>query len=286
MLGLNYRGMVVGMLYMNYYLMHITIKRLKVNENLYFGMFLIFPALIQLVQLKFFTASCIVFVGYSYLVTSEHFPRVKYVAFIAIASLVHTSSVIFLLLLLVKTKKYDRKLFVLITVGLTFSIVVLLNPIVKLVSLYLDPRLVARYLTNSITPSSLLWIALIFVVWLASYLISTYLLSNKNFRYTIGNRDKCLNRIADYCGMSIEVLLLTLPFLLLDRNFHRFLELGYSVLFVIMGMYIAPPRYSKTKLTLVLVMSVVLVVITLIYSPYQTVLKPLLSFEGFVNLGR
>lgn len=285
-LGFNYRGMVVVMLFLDYYLMHNAVRRLGGNENLYFGLFLIFPSIIQLVQFKFFTAFCVVFVGYSVLVTSKKLSKVKYLAFIAIAFLIHNSSVMFLLLLLVKRKHYDRKLFVLITVGLTLFMVVFLNPIVSIVSRYLNPRLSARYLTDSITPSSLTWIILMFIIWLIAYVVSSYLLSNRAFGNTTITSEDDFFYVTNYNGMSIEILLLTLPFLLLDRNYHRFLEMGYSMLFVIAGMYIKPPKYSRDKIIFIFVLMVLLVIITNIYCPYETVLKPVFMFNGFVSLRR
>lgn len=286
LLGFNYRGMVAVLLFADYYLMHNSVRRLGGNENLYFGLFLIFPSIIQLVQFKFFTASCVVFVGYSILVTSEKFPRVKYLVFIAIAILIHTSCVMFLLFLLVKLKQDDRKLFVLITVGLTLLTVICLNPIVSIVSRYLNPRLSARYLTDSITPSSLTWIVLIFIVWLMAYIVSSYLLSNRAFDGTTITSDDSSFYVANYNGIAIEILLLTLPFLLLDRNYHRYLEMGYSILFVITGMYITPPRYSRSKLIFILVLMILLMLISYIYCPYETVLKPVFTFDGFINLRR
>lgn len=285
-LGFNYRGMVAILLFVDYYLMHNAVRRLNGNENLYFGLFLIFPAVIQLVQFKFFTAFCVVFIGYSVLVTSEKFPRVKYLIFIMIAVLIHTSCVMFLLLLLIKMKHYDRKLFVLITAGMTLFMVILLNPIVSIISRYLNPRLSARYLTDSITPSSLTWIVLIIFVWLMSFIISSYLLSKKTITSVIEKYDDGNIRVANYCGMAIEVLLLTLPFLLLDRNYHRFLEMGYSILFVIAGKYIKPPRYSRDKIIFILVFILLLLMVAYIYCPYETVLKPIFSFDGFIKLRR
>ena len=286
LLGFNYRGMVAVLLLVDYYLMHDAVKRLGGNENLYFGLFLIFPSIIQLVQFKFFTAFCVVFVGYSILVTSEKLSRVKYLGFIAIAFLIHTSSVMFLLLLLVKMKHYDRKLFVLITAGLTLFMVIFLDPIVSIVSRYLNPRLSARYLTDSITPSSLTWIVLIFIVWLMAYILSSYLLSNRAFEGTTITSGDSSFYVANYNGMAIEILLLTLPFLLLDRNYHRFLEMEYSILFVVTGMYMTPPRYSRNKMIFILVLMVLLVMISYIYCPYETVLNPIFSFDGFVNIRR
>lgn len=286
LLGFNYRGMVAVLLLVDYYLMHDAVKRLGGNENLYFGLFLIFPSIIQLVQFKFFTAFCVAFVGYSVLVTSEKFSRIKYLAFIAVAVLIHTSCAMFLLLLLVKKKRFDRKIFVVITGGLTFFIVLFLNPIVNAVSRFLNPKLASRYLTNSITPSSLMWIVIIFIVWLLSFIISSYLLSNKAFAGTAIKSKDVAFCVINYNSMAIEVLLLTLPFLLLDRNYHRFLEMGYSILFVTTGMYITPPRYSRSKVVFIAAFVILLVLVSFVYCPYETVLNPIFSFDGFVNIRR
>lgn len=286
MIGMNYRGLVVCMLYINYFLMHLAIRRFNVNENLYFGLFLIFPAIIQLVQFKFFTAFCVSFLGYSLLITSEYYSNVKYTIYILVASLIHTSNIVFLLFLLIKTKIYQKKtsfLFLLIT---TLIVMLCLNPIVSIVSRYLNPKLVDRYLTDSITPSSVMWIIAIFLVWVISFAISKFVLSKKIFACSQTSCDNSINNKADYCGKTIEILLITLPFLLLDRNFHRFLEMGYSVLFIILGMNIAPPRYSRTKINFIFAIIVLLTLVSCIYCPFETVLEPIFSFDGFVDLRR
>lgn len=286
MIGLNYRGLVLLMLYVNYFIMHVAVKRLKANENLYFGLFLIFPAVIQLVQFKFFTGFCIVLLGYSLLLTSEQLPIVKYIALVVLASTIHTSCLVFLVLLLVKRKHYNRRIFIIIAALLAIIMLIFMNHIVRIASLFLNSRMVNRYLIDSITPSSLAWIIAIFSVWLISFIISKYLLSNKAFKYSANKIAQTEGRVTDYCGMSIEILLITLPFLILDRNFHRFLEMGYSLLFVITGWYIAPPRYSRDKLIFIFIFMVLLSLISFLYSPYSTVLRPIFTFDGFVNLRR
>lgn len=283
-LGFNYRGFVFVMLYVNYYLMHFSVKKLRANENMYFGLFLLFPSLIQLVQFKFFTAFCIVFLGFSFLVTSEKFPRIKYIISIIIASFIHTSSLMFILLILIKLKRYNRKVFAYISLILTIFIVLFLNAIVAFISRYLNANLTNRYFTDSITRSSTSWIIAIVLVWLFLFLVSQYIMSKREFRTQLNVSKEGMFSIANYCTMTIEVLLMTLPFLLLDRNFHRFLEFGYSSLYLILGIYVIPPKYSKSKILLTLVVIVSLIIITLVYTPFDSVLKPLFSFDGLVNL--
>ena len=66
-IGFNYRGMVICLIFINYFILHFAAKNLKCDENKFFALFLIFPSIIQLVQLKFFTAFVIVTLAYSIL---------------------------------------------------------------------------------------------------------------------------------------------------------------------------------------------------------------------------
>lgn len=279
-IGFNYRGLILGLIYFNFYLMHLSAKKLEINENIYFGLYLIFPGLIQLVQIKFFTATCIVMFGYTLMLTSDRFPKLKFIMSILIATTIHTSSVMYLLLILPILIKINEKQYIFFVFGITAIAKIFLNNIISIVILYLNSRLSERYITNSISPTTLQWFVAIFYCWLMLFIISFYILNNTK----AGINDKF--NILGLNYQSNLILLLTLVFLTLDKNFHRFLELGYLLLYFSLGLYIKPPKYSYKKLLLILILIIILVIVSLIYCPIETVIKPLFSYDGIINIRR
>lgn len=279
-IGLNYRGLVLALVIINYYLMHLSAKKLGVNENIYFGLYLIFPGLIQLVQVKFFTATCIVTYGYSLLITSKKFPKLKYIMTILIATSIHSSSVMYIILLIPYILKINAKHYIFFVCVISVIIKIFLSSITSIVNLYLSPRLADRYINNSISPTSEKWFLAILFCWFVIYITSLYIL-----KYNKLYNDKRYS-VLDLYYQSICILLLTLVFLLLDKNFHRFLEIGYSILYFMLGTFVVPPKYTNKKLSLLLILLLLLCIVALIYSPNETVLKPLFSYDGIMNIRR
>ncbi|MEE5988832.1 EpsG family protein [Ligilactobacillus equi] len=66
-------------------------------SNLVAGLYLLYPALIDTIQLRFFTALVIVLVGLLFLVQEKKWATITYVIFVLIAATVHTSAYFYLL---------------------------------------------------------------------------------------------------------------------------------------------------------------------------------------------
>lgn len=280
-IGLNYRGMVICLLFINYYLLHKAAKNLNCNENRFFGLFLIFPSLIQLVQLKFFTAFVIIALAYSILLLNKKKSIFIYTIMVLFASLIHSSVIVFLIFLFIKKKKINKNIIFIASIVLVIIFSLNLNFITNISKNIISEQQYERYVTDTITPSSFLWIVLIFFCWFICYcfslLITKYSKLDKNDMQQLINNKNVI---------SINLLLLTIPLLLLDRNMHRFLEMGYVILFFMVTSSFRDLKENKSYLPLILVLCVFLIIVMSIYTPYNTVLNPLFSFQKIVDIWR
>jgi len=280
MFGFNYRGMVIGLIFINYYIMHMAAKKLNCNENIFFGLFMIFPAIIQLVQLKFFTATALVIYAYSFLFEDNKLSIVKFLLLLGIAASIHSSNIIFLFLIFARKNKFNNKAFFsLVIILFTLIITLNLNSIINISQYFVSRQQYSRYFVNTITPSSNLWIILIFLSWLGCYLVSLFISKSQVF-------EEETNKFFSKHIISITLLLMTIPLLFIDRNMHRFLEVGYMILFIMSGFWLKDRKMNKNRIIIMVLLIFVLFFNAYVYTPYESTIKPIFSYDGFVNIRR
>ena len=285
-MGLNYRGMVICLLLLNCFLLHRVAKNMDCNENLFFGLFLIFPAVIQMVQIKFFTGSTVVLFAYSVLIKKKKFSIPFFLIGIFLASIIHSSCMIFIFLLLVLKEKIDKRIVIITSIFMAILFRVNINWIVSISSKFLSSNMIERYLTNSVTPSTVYWIIKIFFSWVACYILSYYISIQRLYKNKDGNELLSDRMILNKNYMVISLLVVTLPLLFLDRNFHRFLEFGYMLLYVMLDKIINIRYFTHKKFALLCIIIILLLIEVYIYIPFETVLNPIFSFDGFVSIVR
>ena len=283
-LGFNYRGMVICLIFVDYYILHIAAKNLNCDERIFFGLFLIFPALIQLIQFKFFTSTSIVILAYSVLIKNKKHSILFFILLMCVAMLIHNSTVVFLIFLLLKfkNKKVSTKLILVITIFMSLIFSLNIGIVDDISRLLISEKQIDRYITNTISPSSVLWIIIIYTCWLLCYIISFYILKHSK-------KDNVeINQILTQDIIAINLLLLTIPLLLLDRNMHRFIEIGYVIMFfsVSIVMNKIEKRNNKDKLMLLFMICAILIFNTIIYTPFKSVIIPIFSYDGIVNIWR
>lgn len=280
MLGFNYRGMIIGIVFFNYYLLHRAAKNLQCNENIFFGLFLIFPSIIQLINLKFSLAFSLIVFAYSILCVEKKYSTICFFILTIIASLIHNSAFVFLLLIFAKKKKINMGRLFVIALIITVFIIFNLNTITHFVQHFISNQQYERYFTDTITPSSNIWILLIFLCWLISYIFG-FLAIN----YINKDKENKYNNIFRKCIVVINIMVLTLPLLLLDRNMHRFIEIGFVMVFFMMSM-ILKGKFTKNKMMLLFCMIISLITVMAIYTPYDSVLDPIFTYDEIVDIRR
>ena len=108
-LNLNYRGFMIVTSVIELFLLFKFIKKNTNNSCYVIGLFIIYPMVLMFEQLRFFMALTIVLVGaIDGIINKEKYYKIRAVIFICIASLIHSSSIFYLIFLLcdmLSTKK-------------------------------------------------------------------------------------------------------------------------------------------------------------------------------------
>lgn len=290
LLGFNYRGMVFVLIFVNFFLMDIALKKFGCNRNKFFALFLIFPAIIQLIQFRYFTSTTLIFLSYSFFVDNEKRSNVISVILFLIAIFIHVASGLYILIYFCKQKRIDKKVLLILVVFFSLLFLTNMNSFINIAVRYLSAGQVLRYITNSPTRSSKSWILTILLIWLLCYSISTYLrnsiLKRKIYINTLESDYKRIDNLAVYFNTAILLLLLTTPLLSLDRNYHRYLEMAFMLLYVLVSFVFKNRTLTATKLIFYSSLLVIVVFTMFVYTSYTNVLIPVFSFDGFQNLLR
>lgn len=106
-IGLSYSGFLVAIFLLGIFLRLQFIKTYA-NVNYVFVLFLIFPFVLECVQIRTFLAISIVIFSFKYLFVEKRGNLLKYIICIIIASTVHKLSVLFFLFIIIKSKNIRR----------------------------------------------------------------------------------------------------------------------------------------------------------------------------------
>ncbi len=281
-LGFSYRGMVIIIIFISCYLLHKFITYFDCKENFFWASFLIFPALIQCVQLRFFLGTSIVMFFLKYLLTDKT-NWLMYIAGTILASTIHASCMIFLIFLVLRIFK-NITIKKSLIYCLSAFIVILLS--INLLPIIIKPLIPSvkfeRYFTNSISKTSMSWFIQICFVWIMMCCYAIWFRSNINYHLC---DKKNLEYLANKLYMIPFLLIVVLPFMKFDRNFHRFLEVGYYCVFILYCLYTKYRKGDKFNYFCIMGLLIIsLILCAYIYYPYDAVIKPLLSFNQFNSI--
>lgn len=287
---LNYYGMSLALAFISCFLLHKLFLEFEANENIIWSALCIFPLLINGIQVRFFFAMSIVTYGLKFLIFNHKFAWVKFCACVLIATSVHSAAAIFIILILALIyEKFSFRQNMLITIFVLMFTFIEVQIIPKLAKVYLYQSQYERYITNSHTTTSFKWTLAIIICWLMTLLLFEILICISPIESWKRYKEIRYNIIFKRIRIILFLLGLTLPLLIYDRNFHRFIQLGYILDAVALGIYwkSAKNKYdSRIKRLSVYVLFAVLL-IPAIYS-YEFVpvnaIAPLFQIIGFPSI--
>ena len=295
--GLSYRGMTAVLIVVSCYLINLFLKKTKCNQKIFWGLFVIFPGIIQLVQLRFFFGTSIVFFGLFFIldlrkdgIKSTIMGLIKFTICVLLAYYIHSSCIIFIMYVFVPL--FDRigqkkTIFIFIISSLLLSTFV--PRLTSIIEIFVSQEKFTRYFESSISETTLTWFMQILFVWIFCLIVCYY--CNKEYRITMLKVENKSVIFTEAFGIRIltcvSLLCFTLPFLSFDRNFHRFLEIGYMLVYVYISVIWHNSKIElKNKYILLSIFVGIILIITYIYTPYLTVIKPFFEFSGFHSLIR
>ena len=285
-LHLTYRGMLVLVVGFSCTVMHLAVKKVVCDEKVFWGLFLIFPALVQCVQVRFFMATAIVFYGFVNFLLNEKSEWAKYIATVIIACFIHVSCIVFLVLIFTsffKSRSIHKAICfsALGTAVLYYGLAYI--PIIA--ESFLSEVKYKRYFASQISVTTFSWVAKICIVWAASVAL-ILLVTHSNKQLVIESKDdiKVRGKALSKITIASILLVITLPLLAFDSNFHRFIEIGYEFVYLIIARFMMINKNRTEKLIVLCLSMIVLVFAAYIYIPYGTIIRPFFTFDGIVPL--
>lgn len=200
----------------------------KEYEPLIVSLFLIFPAFLDFIQIRFFIAEIIVLYAVKFLLNEKKWNSIKYIIAVLIASLFHSSAIIYLIFLLNKFINKNKEIYLIIISAFTIicslnvdKIIYLLSSIIK------SERLLNRYFYNA-TAAGMKDILLNVFVILLFYYISKKILDK------INNMDFADNEKSFFIFFN-KINLLIAPILILslvDISFFRVQRILWILMYI------------------------------------------------------
>jgi hypothetical protein len=142
-----------------------------------------------------------------------------------------------------------------------------------------------RYFVSDISVTTISWTLKIVLVWLACVLI-VIIASRSNHEMILESHceDTVEANMLSKITMAILMLVITLPLLTFDANFHRFIEIGYEFCYIIVARFMLLSKRKEEHLIMIVLCIVVLCFAGYIYIPYNTIILPFFSFDRFISL--
>ena len=291
-LGFSYRGMIIFVILLCMFLIHYSLKDYSISEGRFWAMFLVFPALAQCVQMRFFLATSIVFFALQFMLKKGKKGLIPYIIGVIVATLIHTSCLVFIAFVLVAFfEKINFRKVMTVSVILSVIVAVFRSYLLSFISLlsFIPQEKLIRYFYEDAQVATTRWIILMAGTYFACVAF-VWFFKNQTKRPVvletsayIQEEKYVLNRMVSF----VCLLTFTLPLMLFDASMYRFIEVGMYVTFCMAGWYWknSGKRYLE-KLIVLLVLCIPLYYVLRNVASVSNVLEPFFTFSGFNSLLR
>lgn len=293
-LGLNYRGMIPVILLISVFVVSRACRRINIDEDSLISLMLIFPGIMNVIQLKFFLAYSIIIYSVTFLQRNEKKSIFKYVVGILLATSIHSASAFCLVyLLVILFERVDIQKSILYTLVGVVIVIISLRIVPSLAAKFLNAQVVIRYFTGAVEVSSLNWIAEISLAWIFMVGIIWILICSgaiKISKQDSNNQNIERNKEALLVSRSFTIVSLNgliLPLLVFDQNFHRFIEIEYMIGYELIIFYFRNKLVKKISNKCIIICILLCAIIYCIryFVPFDRVM-PMFLLDEIVQMFR
>lgn len=293
-LGLNYRGMIPVILLISVFVISRACRRINIDEDSVISLMLIFPGIMNVIQLKFFLAYSIIIYSVTFLQRNEKKSIFKYVVGILLATSIHSASAFCLVyLLVVLFERVDVQKSILYTLVGVLIVLVSLRIVPSLAAKFLNAQVVIRYFTGAVEVSSLNWIVAISLAWIFMVGIIWILICSgaiKISKQDSNTQNIERNKEALLVSRSFTIVCLNgliLPLLIFDQNFHRFIEIEYMIGYELIIFYFRNKLVKKisNKCIIICILLCTIIYCMRYFIPFDRVM-PMFLLDEIVQMFR
>ena len=244
-IGLSYRGMIPFVLLFSYFIISRACRRINIEEDKIIAGMMVFPGLMNLIQLKFFLACSIIIYSVTFLQRTEKWSLLKFSIGIIFATLIHSASIFcFVYLFVIMFERISVKKSVFYTFLGICGMLAILKAVPSIASYFLNAQKVLRYFTGAVEVSSINWIVEISIAWNLMVITAWMVIRGGNVSNNLSGIATLSARVKNerhiFALRSFAIICLNgiiLPLLIYDQNFHRFVEIEYMIGYEVLTFY-------------------------------------------------
>ena len=212
-LGLTYIQFKTILVIVSLILLFITIKCfVGQNLNYIWALYLLYPSLINITQIRFAFAMSLVLVGLIFLFKKKLWSTIVYVLIVLMAISIHTGTSYYLLFLLILIIEKKERLFSGILIIITICLLPFKNFLRQIVRIFANDRQTSYFDNSSNLGAILVMIGVIIVFWLLSKYLDKNIKQNakatkneKDVSRFISNINLCMLFILPLIPLSVEL---------------------------------------------------------------------------------
>ena len=212
-LGLTYIQFKTILVIVSLILLFITIKCfVGQNLNYIWALYLLYPSLINITQIRFAFAMSLVLVGLIFLFKKKLWSTIVYVLIVLMAISIHTGTSYYLLFLLIPIIEKKERLFSGILIIITICLLPFKNFLRQIVRIFANDRQTSYFDNSSNLGAILVMIGVIIVFWLLSKYLDKNIKQNakatkneKDVSRFISNINLCMLFIIPLIPLSVEL---------------------------------------------------------------------------------
>lgn len=203
-----------------------------INYGFFFGLYMIYPALVDIVQIRFFLSISIVILGLSFLQKGKLRSYVIYLVLLSIAILIHNSNIIYIIFLIVPvmSKIKYRKAVIKGIICTDFILLILQRWLIPIIRSFSTDKQQSYFVSLSL-PNILLFVLIMLGIAIFSFILERTAQDD----VSITKDDK---RIIAFTSNLNIVMLLLIPILGIAYNFFRLERISWFILYILISVLI------------------------------------------------
>ena len=203
------------------------------SSNMLAGLYLLYPALIDTIQIRFYTAMTIVLIGIVFLAQQKMWSTITYIGIVLLASTIHTSALFYLTFAIypIIEKHVNKLKYILVVISIFF--IVFRNQLYGFITMFSNERQMQYFDSGSGVTSGSGWllpiaILSIIIMYLVDNQLYQLISTNLNFS-EIDRRNASTIR-----GISLMMFLL-IPLVILSGELYRVFRIIFILSYISIG---------------------------------------------------
>lgn len=244
--GYDYESFLLIMSFICLLIKFILINKMSSRQNIVIAMYLLFPFLMDIVQIRSFYASTLVMVAIYVLLQKKKFSIPVYIALILFSTMIHSLCIVYLVLIiavLIKTEKlhdFSRKIILavagataLLVSGILYKVLYYIATIFGFGTKFAE-TVIAAGMAYKVTNKMVYMAEIILFFLIANFIclkarkmiLSNNYIGNSKKEYLSGTK------LIDFCYKSNYLMLIILPFAWFSGDIYRIQHIFMIILYI------------------------------------------------------